>query len=79
MPTIRTLISVPAGVDRLALPLFSLWSSLGTALWTALLAGAGYLLQGQYRLVSDWVNPISNIVVAGLLVWYVVRVVRFEA
>ncbi|MCB5175158.1 DedA family protein [Microvirga lenta] len=78
LPTIRTLISVPAGIERLPLSTFLLWSSLGTALWTTLLAGAGYLLQSQYQLVSEWVNPVSNVIVAALVVWYIYRVVRFH-
>ena len=52
VPAVRSLISVPAGVARMPLPGFLAWTALGTGLWTALLAGAGYLLQGQYALVA---------------------------
>src|SRR4051794_21003899 len=45
VPTVRTLISVPAGINGMPLPSFLTWSVLGTGLWTALLAGAGHLLQ----------------------------------
>jgi membrane protein DedA with SNARE-associated domain len=79
LPTVRTLISVPAGVDRVPLSGFLIWSGLGTALWTGLLAGAGYWLQGQYELVSAWLNPVSNLVFAGLALWYAYRVIRFKA
>ena len=78
IPTVRTLISVPAGVDRMPILAFLAWSVLGTALWTTLLAGAGYLLQGQYERVSDWLNPVSNVLFAALAVWYLYRVVRFN-
>jgi membrane protein DedA with SNARE-associated domain len=76
IPTVRTLISVPAGVDRIPILTFLAWSVLGTALWTTLLAGAGYLLQGQYERVSDWLNPVSNVLFAALAIWYVSRVMR---
>jgi membrane protein DedA with SNARE-associated domain len=78
VPTVRTLISVPAGVNGVPIPTFLFWSSLGTALWTALLAGAGYLLQEEYGRVSGWLNPVSNVIVAALALWYVYRVVRFR-
>lgn len=78
VPTIRTLISVPAGVNCIPTPTFLLWSSLGTSLWTALLAGAGYLLQGQYERVSEWLNPVSNVVFMALALWYVYRVISFR-
>jgi membrane protein DedA with SNARE-associated domain len=79
IPAIRSLISVPAGVNCIPISTFLLWSSLGTALWTVLLAGAGYLLESQYEKVSEWLNPVSNIVFAGLAAWYVYRVARFKA
>ena len=79
IPAIRSLISVPAGVNCIPISTFLLWSSLGTALWTAFLAGAGYLLESQYERVSEWLNPVSNVVIAGLVVWYLYRVVRFKA
>ena len=79
IPAIRSLISVPAGVNCIPISTFLLWSSLGTALWTLLLASAGYLLQSQYERVSEWLNPVSNVILAGLAVWYVSRVIRFKA
>lgn len=79
IPAIRSLISVPAGVNCVPIPIFLVWSSLGTALWTLFLAGAGYLLESQYEQVSEWLNPVSNIVFAMLAAWYVYRVVTFKA
>ncbi len=78
IPTVRTLISLPAGVNRLPVVVFTIWTLLGTALWTSLLAGAGYLLQSQYERVSGWVNPVSNVVLAALVGWYLYRVIRFR-
>ena len=77
VPGVRTLISVPAGVARMPLPRFLAWSALGTVIWTAALAGAGFLLEGRYELVSHWVNPVSNLVVAGLAAAYLWRVATF--
>lgn len=78
VPAVRTLISVPAGVAKMPLPSFLAWTSLGTALWTALLAGAGYLLESQYQRVADYVDPVSNAVFGLLAAWYVYRVVTFR-
>ena len=78
IPAIRTLISVPAGVARMALPKFLGYSALGTALWTALLAGAGYLLEGQYQRVGEYLNPVSNVILGLLVLGYLYRVVTFR-
>jgi membrane protein DedA with SNARE-associated domain len=78
IPTVRTLISVPAGVHRMPLPSFIGWSALGTSVWTALLAGAGYVLQSQYELVADYLNPVSTVLVVLILGWYLYRVATFR-
>lgn len=79
VPAVRTLVSVPAGVTGMPLPRFLAWTALGTGLWTALLAGAGYVLRGQHALVAAYLNPASNVVVGSLLLWYAYRVVTFRS
>lgn len=78
IPAVRTLISVPAGFARMPLVRFLIASTLGTVIWTALLAGAGYLLESQYRKVADWLNPIANVVIALLVLSYLYRVMTFR-
>jgi membrane protein DedA with SNARE-associated domain len=79
IPAIRTLISVPAGIARMNLPLFLVYSIAGTTLWTAFLAGAGYALQSQYEKVEAWLNPVSNIVVGLLVLIYLYRVITWQS
>lgn len=78
VPTIRTLISIPAGIAEMNMGRFLLYSSLGTALWTAFLAGAGYVLRDQYTRIGDYVNPVSNVIVALIVVAYLYRVATFR-
>ena len=78
VPGVRTLVSVPAGVSGMGLAPFLLFSALGTVGWTALLAGAGYLLEARYEAVSAWLDPVSNAVVAVLVAIYLWRVVTFR-
>jgi membrane protein DedA with SNARE-associated domain len=78
VPALRTLISIPAGIIGMSLPRFLLYSTLGTLLWTTLLAGAGYLLEAQYRAVEQWLNPITSLILGAALVLYVYRVVTFR-
>lgn len=79
VPAVRTLISVPAGIAGMGLGRFLAWTTLGTALWTAFLAGPGYLLQEQYQAVAAWVNPVSNVIVGALVLLYLYRVITFRA
>ena len=46
----------------------------GRVAWTTILAVAGYLLAGQYRIVQGYLNPVSDVIVAGIAVSYIYRV-----
>ena len=76
IPGVRTLISVPAGMAGMPLKPFLIFTTLGSFIWTGLLAGAGYLLQSQYETVAVWIDPVSTVVVFGLIGAYIYRLVR---
>lgn len=78
VPTVRSLISVPAGLLKMSLSRFLLWSTFGTAIWTALLATAGYQLGQNYEEVDAWISPASNAVMVTLIAWYVWRVATWN-
>ncbi|WP_261663249.1 DedA family protein [Deinococcus sp. Marseille-Q6407] len=74
VPGVRSLLSLPAGINAMNMPQFLLYSLIGSGLWAALLAGAGYLLGEHYDRVAQYVDPASKIIL-GLLVlgfiWWV--------
>ncbi|TWA65591.1 membrane protein DedA with SNARE-associated domain [Azospirillum baldaniorum] len=78
IPAVRTLISVPAGIAGMSLVRFMVYSTIGTALWSLVLAGAGYLLEGQYDKVSGWMDPVAKLVIAVIAGWYAYRVATFR-
>ena len=73
MPTLRSLVSVPAGLLKMRFRSFFIASTVGTAAWTALLAGAGYTLGQQYRDVDKVLGPASNAIMVILIIAYVHR------
>ena len=78
IPTVRTFISVPAGLSEMPLPKFLFYTTLGTTVWSALLAVAGYLLGSQYDQISSWMNPVSTGVVVLIAAYYLYRVATFK-
>jgi membrane protein DedA with SNARE-associated domain len=75
IPTIRTLISAPAGVTRMSMGRFLLLSTIGTTIWNVILTMGGYVLKEAYPLVEDYVNPLSTAVVVVVVGVYVFRVI----
>ena len=78
LPTVRSLVSIPAGLLRMRFKSFLLASTLGTAIWTALLAGAGYKLGENVDDIERFVGPASNAVLAVLAIGYLWRVWRYR-
>jgi membrane protein DedA with SNARE-associated domain len=76
VPGVRSLISIPAGVSGLDFKIFLLYTTLGSAVWTAALALAGRLLGRNYEQVEHVIGPISTAVVVGIIVMLIVRGVR---
>ena len=75
VPIVRSLISIPAGVAGMNLPKFSIYTILGTALWSFILSYAGRLLGEQWPVITDFINTYQNVVLAVALVVVVVFVV----
>jgi membrane protein DedA with SNARE-associated domain len=73
LPTIRSIISVPAGLLNMRLRNFLIWSTIGTAGWSSALAIAGYLLGLQFRHIEKVVGPISSAVILAIVAAYVWR------
>ncbi|WP_404819009.1 DedA family protein [Streptomyces phaeolivaceus] len=65
IPVFRSLISVPAGVERMPLPVFTLLTALGSALWNTAFVLAGYFLGANWTEVTAIASTYSKIVLAG--------------
>jgi len=73
VPTIRSVISFPAGLARMELLRFLLWSGMGTALFSAALAVAGFILGSSFEDVDKVIGPVSSAIFIGILLLYVWR------
>ncbi|GGZ11383.1 hypothetical protein GCM10010365_33650 [Streptomyces poonensis] len=80
IPIFRSLISVPAGVERMPLPVFTLLTTLGSAIWNTIFVLAGYLLGENWAEVSSVVSAYSKVVLVGavlaVLAFVAVRVFK---
>ncbi len=68
VPGLRTLISVPAGLERMPQLPFLLWTTAGSLIWSTALILAGRLLGQQYPLVAARLVPYGQTLRVLLLV-----------
>jgi len=68
LPGVRSVVSVPAGLSEMRVPVFVVLTMLGSALWNAALIGAGWALGGSWREVGEVVGPLTVPVLAGVTV-----------
>jgi alkaline phosphatase len=66
VPVVRSLISIPAGMARMNMGLFLLYTILGSLIWNTLLVGIGAVLGSSWHLITDWIGVYSNIIYAVL-------------
>lgn len=78
LPTLRSLISIPAGLLKMRLWTFVIWSTIGTAGWTALLATAGWTLGKRFPEVEKFVGPVSTAVIVLIVVAYLWRMLTWK-
>lgn len=78
IPTIRSLISVPAGLVRMEVRTFLFYTSVGTFVWTMGLAVAGYLLGTRFADIDRILGPLSTAVIGICIAVYLYRVVTWK-
>lgn len=67
IPVVRSLISIPAGIRRMPLGRFCLYTTLGSAIWNTAFALLGYLLGDRWQNIggySNWINLAILIILA---------------
>ena len=68
LPGVRSLISLPAGAERMHLGTFSAFTIAGSVIWNGLLIGLGALLGAQYRLIDEYSRFLNYAVYAALAI-----------
>lgn len=79
VPIFRSLISIPAGIERMPFGLFVLLSGLGSLIWNTIFVLAGFYLGENWHIAEQYASVFSRIVVIVVLVlvvWWVLKRIR---
>jgi membrane protein DedA with SNARE-associated domain len=75
-PVVRSLVSIPAGANRMPLGRFTAFTAIGSGAWNALLIGAGYLLGSRWQRVEQFSHWFDYAIVASFVVTAAVWVAK---
>jgi membrane protein DedA with SNARE-associated domain len=67
VPVLRSVVSIPAGIEGMPLPRFLVLTTIGSGVWNAAFLGIGWALAENWARVQGWLGPIGYVVI-GLLV-----------
>ncbi|MBM7832899.1 membrane protein DedA with SNARE-associated domain [Agromyces cerinus] len=76
IPGVRSLISLPAGADRMPLAWFCLFTAIGSGIWNSLLIGVGAALGTQHALLEEYLQYLDWVVYGAIAIALVVLVIR---
>jgi membrane protein DedA with SNARE-associated domain len=67
IPVVRHLISIPAGLARMSLAPFLLYTLVGATLWNAFLTYLGVRLKENWRIIQQYTHILDYVIVAVLV------------
>ena len=77
VPLVRTFVSYPAGISRMPMGRFILFSTLGSLPWNLALIYAGFLVGENYPQIGAAIKPYEYVVYAVVLFGIVAIAVRW--
>lgn len=77
IPVVRSLISIPAGLNGMNFWKFSGWTILGSAVWNSILIAAGYMLGEQWCSILGVLGVIEDVVIALFIVVIIALLARW--
>jgi len=77
IPGIRTLISVPAGIELMPLKKFLVWTTLGSLIWVILLSLSGYVFGENYRIIETYLDNLKVLIKPTLLIIFIFFILKY--
>jgi membrane protein DedA with SNARE-associated domain len=68
VPVVRSLVSIPAGLRRMPLTRFIVYTAAGSAIWNSVLIGLGWIAGDQWHKVEEYAGYFEYLVIAAIAV-----------
>lgn len=77
VPVLRSLISIPAGMNRMNMSVFLFFTTIGTLIWNTILVGLGAYLGESWELIVYYMDIYSNVVYVLLIILFIIGVIYY--
>ncbi len=77
VPILRSLISIPAGMSEMPMPKFLLYTTVGSAIWNAVLTIAGSIVGDKWETIVDIFDKYSHITLIVLIVLFIGAIIYY--
>lgn len=81
LPIFRSLISIPAGIERMSIPLFLLLTLVGSAIWNTIFVMIGFTLGQNWHVIEPYMDTLQWVIIGAVvlvIVWWVVVRMRLN-
>ena len=75
VPILRSLISVPAGMNKMKFSLFMIYTSIGSLIWNIVLCSLGKLVGNNYMVVANIFGKYSKLILILIIVFIIYKIV----
>jgi membrane protein DedA with SNARE-associated domain len=76
IPVVRSVVSIPAGAEKMPLVKFTLLTAIGSLIWNTVWVSIGLALGSQWEKAEKWGSVLQYIVIAVVLIGLVVLIIR---
>ena len=76
VPIVRSLISVPAGINKMKFSLFLIYTIIGSFIWNIVLCSLGKLVGNNYMMVANIFSKYSKVILSILIIWIIYKFIK---
>ena len=77
IPIVRSLVSIPAGMAKMAMIPFLLLTTVGSLIWNTVLIALGRIAGASWSKIAVYVGGYSDIVLIGFIIIFILGIVAF--
>lgn len=76
IPIVRSLISIPAGMNKMNFGIFMLYTTIGSFIWNTVLVSLGAIVGENYLVVAKVFSKYSKLLLVGFIILIIYKIIK---